>query len=70
MRDWSAESWVTFFGAVGLFVGALATAAVKIIQALREVKGEILHSRALSDERAETVKETIRGTGSGDGGPK
>jgi len=68
MTHWSAEAIVAVLGALTAFVGGLAVAAVKVITALRELKSEVLASRDLSDERAETIKEVIRGTGTGDGG--
>lgn len=65
MHGWTAEAIVAVLTALTALVGALAVAAVKVIEALRDLKKEVLHSRDLSDERAETIKATIAGTGDG-----
>lgn len=73
MRQWTVDQWISFIGALGIFVGAaagaIATAAVKIINALRGVENRVsalevkvdgrleeLLARVASDERAKGVE--------------
>lgn len=68
MSEWTAESWVTFFTAAGVFIAGITTAVIKILGALRGIKEEITHQTAQVNNNAERLTETIRTTGTGDGG--
>lgn len=77
MKSWSAEQWVTFFGALGLFssvvIAAITTAAVKIIGALQNVETKVNQLEVKVDGRlsqllaARTIADTATGREQGRG---
>lgn len=64
-KGWSPEQITAVLGALTVLIGALATAAVKIIQTLRNIRDEITHQTAQMNSNADQITGTIRGTGDG-----
>lgn len=60
MDNWTPEQWTIFAGAVTLVLGGVATATVKIIEAVNSVKLAIKDNEDASAQRLERAQGASR----------
>lgn len=70
MEAWSPEQWTVFLGGVGILIGAVATAAVKIIHALKGIRAEISEQTSQITRNTNRLQDSIERTGTGNGGTR
>lgn len=67
MAAWTPEQWGIFFGAVAVLVGAIATAAVTVINALRGVSAKVDALQIKVDGRLTQLLERTASASKGEG---